>query len=66
MEIQARIRRESVSTAESVCVHPNQKVLERRGEQALQSTEHIPPISPSVLLYPTKKLSGLFHFSPAK
>lgn len=32
----------------------------------LQSIEHMPPIKPMVLLYPTRKLSGFFHFSDAK
>ena len=32
----------------------------------LQSIEHRPPTSPNVLLYPTKKQSGLRHFADAK
>jgi hypothetical protein len=36
------------------------------GGHDIQSTEHIPPINPRVLLYPTKKLSGFLYFSPAK
>jgi hypothetical protein len=43
---------------------------QRRGhlcaELHSQSTEHMTPIRPSVLLYPIKKLKELFHFSPAK
>jgi hypothetical protein len=34
--------------------------------QYIQSIEQIPPMRPIVLLYPTTKLSGFFHFSAAK
>jgi hypothetical protein len=55
-----------VANPSTSCVSAYVSDTTRPGRLYAQSIEQTPPTRPMVLLYPTTKLSGFFHFSSLK